>query len=77
MNELPKMTYLSLGWGVQSFAIAVMVAQGDLPMIDVAIHSDTGHEAAATYAHAAKWTPWLEERGVKVVTVRPPEKNGA
>ena len=28
-------------------------------------------QAAGTYAHAAKWTPWLAERGVTVVTVRP------
>ena len=69
----PQLTYLSLGWGVQSFCIAVMVANGDLPPIDVAVHSDTGHENQGTYAHAEKWTPWLEERGVKVVTVQPSE----
>ena len=61
---------LSLGWGVQSWTIAAMVALGELPRLDYAIHADTTHEAAETYAHAAKWTPWLEERGVKVVTVR-------
>ena len=69
--ELSNLTYLSLGWGVQSWTIAAMVALGDLPPVDLAIHADTSYEAAGTYAHAAKWTPWLVERGVKVVTVSP------
>ena len=65
----PQLTYISLGWGVQSWTLAAMVALGELPPVDLAIHADTTHEAAGTYAHAEKWTPWLEERGVKVVTV--------
>ena len=68
---MPELTYLSLGWGVQSWTIAAMVALGDLPPIDLAIHSDTGHEASGTYAHAEKWTPWLTEHGIQVVTVKP------
>ena len=60
---------LSLGWGVQSWTLAAMVALKELPPIDYAIHADTTHEMAGTYTHAAKWTPWLEERGVEVVTV--------
>jgi len=46
-----------------------MSALGELPKVDVAIHSDTTHERSATYAFAAQWTPWLEARGVKVATV--------
>jgi len=46
-----------------------MSALGKLPPVDVAIHADTGWERSETYAFAAKWTPWLEERGVRVVTV--------
>lgn len=65
------MKIISLGWGVQSFALAAMSALGVLPPVDVAVHADTGHERAETYAFAEKWTPWLEERGVRVVTVRP------
>ena len=65
----PNLTFISLGWGVQSWTLAAMVALGDLPPVDLAIHADTTHEAAGTYAHAEKWTPWLGERGVKVVTV--------
>ena len=63
---------LSLGWGVQSFCLACMIALGELPPITVALHSDTGHEMAHTYAHAEKWTPWLRERGVNVVRLKPP-----
>ena len=64
------MIAISLGWGTQSFALAAMSALGELPPVDVAIHADTGYERAATYEFAARWTPWLEERGVRVVTVR-------
>ncbi len=63
------MKVISLGWGVQSFALAAMSALGVLPKVDAAIHADTGHERAETYALAKKWTPWLEERGIKVITV--------
>lgn len=63
------MRALSLGWGVQSFTLAAMVALGELEPVDVAIHADTTHEASGTYSFAARWTPWLEARGVRVVTV--------
>ena len=52
--------------------LAAMSALGDLPPVDVAIHADTTHERSATYAYAQRWTPWLEARGVRVVTVRNP-----
>jgi len=64
------MKVISLGWGVQSFALAAMSALGVLPKVDAAIHADTTHERSETYAFARKWTPWLEERGVRVVTVK-------
>jgi len=64
------MISISLGWGVQSFTMSAMVALGDLPSIDVAIHADTSHESKLTYEFAKRWTAWLEERGVKVVTVK-------
>jgi len=63
------LSVLSLGWGVQSWTIAAMSALGELPKVDVALHSDTTWEAQATYAFARVWTPWLEAHGVKVVTV--------
>lgn len=63
------MKVLNLGWGVQSFTLAAMVALGELESIDAAIHADTTHEREATYKFAAKYTPWLEARGVRVITV--------
>lgn len=65
------MRVISLGWGVQSWTIAAMVALGELPPIDFAVHADTTHEASWTYAFAEKYTPLLEAHGVKVVTVKP------
>jgi hypothetical protein len=71
---------LSLGWGVQSFTLAAMVALGELEPIDFAIHADTTHESLLTYQFAARWESWLEEHGVRVVTVNPdradPTDNG-
>ena len=61
---------ISLGWGVQSWTLAAMAALGELEPVDYAIHADTTHEMQGTYAHAAKWTGWLERRGVKVITLQ-------
>lgn len=61
---------LNLGWGVQSWTLAAMVALGELETVDLAIHSDTTWERSATYEFAEQWTPWLANHGVKVVTVR-------
>jgi hypothetical protein len=61
---------LSLGWGVQSWTLAAMAALGEFEPLDYAVHADTSWERSATYAHARKWTPWLEEHGLKVVTVK-------
>lgn len=47
---------LSLGAGVQSTTLALMIARGELPMVDCAIFADTGWEPAAVYEHLA----WLE-----------------
>jgi hypothetical protein len=63
------MRVLSLGWGWQSFTTVVMSALGDLEPVDVAIHADTDFERQATYSFAKRWTPWIEEHGIKVVTV--------
>lgn len=69
------MRVLSLGWGVQSFTLAAMVALGDLEPIDYAIHSDTTHERQGTYRFIEKWTPWLESYGIKIITVREEDPN--
>ena len=59
---------------MQSFTLAAMAALGEIEKPDVAIHADTTHEASWTYAHAKKWTPWLEEYGIVVVVVANHEK---
>jgi len=64
------MKIISLGWGIQSFTLAAMVALGELEPVDAAIHADTTYERSDTYSFAERWTPWLEERGVKIVTVQ-------
>jgi len=76
-NRNRSLTVISLGWGVQSWTLAAMVALKELPPVDFAIHSDTTWERSATYVFAKQWAPWLEERGVKVVTVSDPECAGA
>ena len=68
----PALRVISLGWGVQSFTMAVMSALGDLPAVEYAIHSDTRWEKENTYTFAEQWTPWLIEHGVNVVTVHAP-----
>jgi len=72
---MADLTVLSLGWGVQSFTLAAMSALGDLPRLDYAIHADTTHERTATYEFARRWTPWLEQHGIPVLTV-PPDDGG-
>jgi hypothetical protein len=71
------MIALSLGWGVQSFALAAMSALGELPRVDVAIHADTTHEHDETYKFLCRWGYWLSERGIEIATVRAPNLLGA
>jgi hypothetical protein len=66
---------LSLGWGVQSWTLAAMAALDEIPRPDYAVHADTTHEMQGTYSHAEKWTPWLEEHGIPVVTVQAANAN--
>lgn len=65
------MKILSLGWGVQSFTLAAMAALREIEPFDVAVHSDTTHEASWTYDFASRWSPWLKEKGVTLITVKP------
>ena len=54
--ENPRLRVLSLGAGVQSSALALMSARGDLPRLDAAIFADTGNETRRVY----EWIDWLE-----------------
>lgn len=47
----PTLRILSLGAGVQSTALLILAARGDLPGLDAAIFSDTGWEPQAVYDH--------------------------
>ena len=66
------MIIISDGEGVQSNTLKAMVAFGDLPHVDAAIHSDTTHERTQTYAYRAKWLPFWEEHDIRCVTVSDP-----
>ncbi|MGW2657409.1 hypothetical protein ACWC1D_27585 [Streptomyces sp. NPDC001478] len=47
----PALRVLSLGAGVQSTCLLLMVAQGHLPGLDAAIFADTGWEPRGVYDH--------------------------
>ena len=49
---------LSLGAGVQSTTLALMIEQGEIPMVDCAIFSDTGAEPKEVYTHLE----WLKKQ---------------
>jgi hypothetical protein len=66
------MKVISLGWGIQSFTMAAMSAVGELEPVEFAIHADTLHESQLTYQFAERWSEWLEERNILVVTVKNP-----
>tara|TARA_R100001163_G_C5006378_1_gene153797 strand:- start:52 stop:870 length:819 start_codon:yes stop_codon:yes gene_type:complete len=52
------MRILSLGAGVQSSTLALMIERGDLPMVDAAIFADTKGEPKEVY----DWLDWLETK---------------
>lgn len=56
---MSRLRVLSLGAGVQSTTIALMMAEGEIPPVDHAIFADTQWEPAAVYKHLA----WLREPG--------------
>jgi hypothetical protein len=63
------MKVLSMGWGVQTWTLAAMMALDEHPRADYLVFADTHHEGQGTYAFAREWTPWLGEHGLLVVTV--------
>ena len=66
---MTQLRALSWGVGVQSTALAVMSALGELPKLDIIITADTGWERQATYEIRDFYQPWLENRGIKVEIV--------
>lgn len=49
--DTPALRLLSLGAGVQSSAVLLLAALGELPRLDGAIFADTGWEPRAVYDH--------------------------
>lgn len=50
--------FLSLGAGVQSSTLALMIAHGELEQVEAAIFADTGWEPKKVY----EWLDWLEKQ---------------
>jgi len=49
---------LSLGAGVQSSALALMIEHGEIPMVDCAIFADTGAEPEKVY----EWLDYITSK---------------
>lgn len=60
---------LSMGWGVQTWTLAAMMALDEHPRADFVVFADTHHEGQGTYQFVRQWAPWLGEHGLTVVTV--------
>ena len=52
-----RVRVLSLGAGVQSSTLALMIEHGEVPMVDCAIFADTGDEPKEVY----KWLDFLKQ----------------
>jgi hypothetical protein len=63
MTEYPKRV-LSLGAGVQSTAVLLMMIHGEIPKADAVIFSDTGWEPKAVYKHLEKLEVLMAENNM-------------
>lgn len=68
-----RLRILSLSYGVDSWTLAAMSVLGEIPPFDYAFHIDTGYERASTMAFARQWGPWLNDRGLHVITIATPD----
>ena len=68
MNQRP-LKILSLGAGVQSSALLLMSARGELPKLDAAIFADTQYEPPAVYRHFDWLKGEAEAAGIPVHVV--------
>lgn len=57
---------LSLGAGVQSTTLLLMMIEGEIPIADHAIFADTGWEPKAVYEHLDYLKPMMETAGIKL-----------
>ena len=56
---------LSLGAGVQSTTLLMMMVEGEIEKADHAVFSDTGWEPKAVYAHLESLIPIMEKAGIQ------------
>jgi hypothetical protein len=61
---------LSLGAGVQSSALALMIEKGEVPMVDAAIFADVKGEPKAVYEWLAYLKTQITKFPIHVVTWR-------
>lgn len=66
---MSELSILSMGWGVQTWAMAAMMALDEMERPDYIVFADTKHEGQATYEFARLWGPWLGEHGLNLVEV--------
>jgi hypothetical protein len=64
------MNVLSLGMGVQSTALYLMSALGDLPRIDFAVFADTGREKSGTLRYLEWLLDWREKNNGPDIIVK-------
>ncbi len=67
---MSDLTILSMGWGVQTWTLAAMMALGEHHRADYIVFADTNHEHQATYDFIQEWSPWLSEHGLSLVEVK-------
>jgi hypothetical protein len=65
----PRLQVLSLGAGLQSSALLLLAARGDIAPFDLAVFADTGWEPAAVYRQLDRLTTIAADAGVPVVRV--------
>ena len=66
---MSELSILSMGWGVQTWTMAAMMALGEMARPDYIVFADTKHEGQATYEFIRQWAPWLGEHGLNLVEV--------
>lgn len=65
----PRLSVLSLGAGLQSSAIVLLAARGEIPTFDLAVFADTGWEPQAVYRQLDRLTAIAANAGIEVVRV--------
>jgi 3'-phosphoadenosine 5'-phosphosulfate sulfotransferase (PAPS reductase)/FAD synthetase len=66
MSEYPKRV-LSLGAGVQSTALLLMMIHGEIPKADAVIFADTGWEPKIVYTHLVKTARFMAENNMPFI----------